>query len=64
MKIGDLVYSPTTENYIGIVTAIGEWDEIRPNNDGTSSETVQVMWNDRQQTLHLTCFLEILNEAR
>jgi hypothetical protein len=59
MKVGDLVYSPTTENYIGIVTATGE--DLPPNrHDG---ETVQVLWNDRQQTLHSTCFLEVLNEA-
>jgi len=58
VKVGDLVYSPTTEDYIGIVTDVGDWQ----SRDG-DDETVQVLWNDRQQTLHLKCFLEILNEA-
>ena len=53
MKVGDLVYSPTTENYVGIVTAIGK--DLPPNrHDG---ETVRLLWNDRQQTLHTTNFL-------
>ena len=59
MKVCDLVYSPTTENYVGIVIAAGK--DLPPNrHDG---ETVRVLWNDRQQTLHTTNFLEVLNEA-
>jgi len=59
MKVGDLVYSPMTENYVGIVIAAGK--DLPPNRH--EGETVRVLWNDRQQTLHTTNFLEILNEA-
>ena len=59
MKVGDLVYCPSTENYVGIVIAAGK-DLPANRHDG---ETVRVLWNDRQQTLHTTKFLEILNEA-
>ena len=59
MKVGDLVYCPTTENYVGIVTAAGK--DLPPNRH--KGETVRVLWNDRQQTLHTTNFLEVLNEA-